>query len=153
MESITLLTVHLSVVHAAYFFLHLFFLLSHKAFLVEKYAQNMIVLLKVGISLCCNAFISFEIQLVLFRITLLENNEWFFINSNIKQFIQSAKKAQYWILHDLTQKHLLDWISTCESLLKRNKIEPFLKWFKSWKVDNLRRQCVKKILDETKRSL
>jgi len=30
--------------------------------------------------------------------------------------------------HDLTVKNLMDWISICESLLKRNKIELFLKW-------------------------
>ena len=33
-----------------------------------------------------------------------------------------------WVQHELTQKNLMDRISICESLLNRNKIDPFLKW-------------------------
>jgi len=36
------------------------------------------------------------------------------------------KKLDVWV-HDLTVKNLTDRISICKSLLKRNKIEPFLK--------------------------
>lgn len=38
-----------------------------------------------------------------------------------------TKKLDVWVPHDLTLKNLMDRISICESLLKRNKIEPFLK--------------------------
>jgi len=37
------------------------------------------------------------------------------------------KKVDVWVPHDLTVKNLMDRISICESLLKRNEIEPFLK--------------------------
>ena len=37
------------------------------------------------------------------------------------------KKLDVWVLHELTQKNLMDRISICESLLNRNKINPFLK--------------------------
>lgn len=36
------------------------------------------------------------------------------------------KKLDVWVPHDLTQKNLLNRISICEMLLKRNEIEPFL---------------------------
>ncbi|XP_025154683.1 histone-lysine N-methyltransferase SETMAR-like [Harpegnathos saltator] len=37
------------------------------------------------------------------------------------------KKLDVWVLHELTQKNLLDRIHACDSLLKRNAIDPFLK--------------------------
>jgi len=37
------------------------------------------------------------------------------------------KKLDVWVPHDLTEKNLINRISICESLLKRNEIEPFLK--------------------------
>ena len=37
------------------------------------------------------------------------------------------KKLDTWVPHGLTGKNLIDWVSSCESLLKRNEIEPFLK--------------------------
>jgi len=37
------------------------------------------------------------------------------------------KKLDIWVPHELTVKNLMDRISICESLLKRNEIEPFLK--------------------------
>ncbi|XP_011154625.2 histone-lysine N-methyltransferase SETMAR-like [Harpegnathos saltator] len=37
------------------------------------------------------------------------------------------KKLDVWVPHDRTRKNVFDRISICESLLKRNKIEPFLK--------------------------
>ena len=37
------------------------------------------------------------------------------------------KKLDVWVPHDLTVKNLMDRFSICESLLKRNDIEPFLK--------------------------
>jgi len=50
--------------------------------------------------------------------------------------------------HDLTMKNLIDWISICESLLKRNKIESFLKraYYGRWKLDHVRQKCTKKIV-------
>ncbi|XP_011141333.1 histone-lysine N-methyltransferase SETMAR-like [Harpegnathos saltator] len=36
------------------------------------------------------------------------------------------KKLNVWVPHNLTRNNLLDRISICESLLKRNEIEPFL---------------------------
>lgn len=38
-----------------------------------------------------------------------------------------TKKLDIWVPHELTQKNLIFRVSICESLLKRNKIEPFLK--------------------------
>ncbi|CAK9834554.1 Histone-lysine N-methyltransferase SETMAR [Anthophora retusa] len=38
-----------------------------------------------------------------------------------------TKKLDVWVPHELTQKNLLDRISICESLLNRNKVDPFLK--------------------------
>ncbi|CAD6994021.1 unnamed protein product [Ceratitis capitata] len=38
-----------------------------------------------------------------------------------------TKKFDVWVPHELTKKDLLDRISICESLLNRNKIDPFLK--------------------------
>jgi len=40
--------------------------------------------------------------------------------------IENTKKFNVWVLHNLTLKNLIDWIFICESLVKRNKIEPFL---------------------------
>ncbi|KAG5311619.1 SETMR methyltransferase, partial [Acromyrmex insinuator] len=37
------------------------------------------------------------------------------------------KKLNVWVPYELTQKNLMDRISICESLLNRNKINPFLK--------------------------
>ena len=37
------------------------------------------------------------------------------------------KKLDTWVLHELTAKNLMDRVSICESLLKRNEIEPSLK--------------------------
>lgn len=37
------------------------------------------------------------------------------------------KKLDTWVPHELTLKNLMDRVSVCESLLKRNEIEPFLK--------------------------
>jgi len=37
------------------------------------------------------------------------------------------KKLDIWVPHELTVKNLMDRISICESLLKRNEIEPFFK--------------------------
>ncbi|EFN78961.1 Histone-lysine N-methyltransferase SETMAR, partial [Harpegnathos saltator] len=37
------------------------------------------------------------------------------------------KKLDVWVPHELTQKNLLDRIHACDSLLKRNEIDPFLK--------------------------
>ena len=37
------------------------------------------------------------------------------------------KKLDTWIPHKLTVKNLMDRVFICESLLKRNEIEPFLK--------------------------
>lgn len=37
------------------------------------------------------------------------------------------KKLDVWVPHELTQKNLMDRISICETLLKRNELEPFLK--------------------------
>ena len=38
-----------------------------------------------------------------------------------------TKKLDVWVPHELTQKNLMDRISICESLLNRNKSDPFLK--------------------------
>ncbi|XP_015604617.1 histone-lysine N-methyltransferase SETMAR-like [Cephus cinctus] len=37
------------------------------------------------------------------------------------------KKLDVWVPHELTQKNLMDRISICEALVKRNEIDPFLK--------------------------
>ena len=37
------------------------------------------------------------------------------------------KKLDTWVSHELTVKNLMDRVFICESLLKRNEIEPFLK--------------------------
>ena len=37
------------------------------------------------------------------------------------------KKLDTWVPHELTVKNLMDRVSICESLLKRNEIEPFFK--------------------------
>lgn len=38
-----------------------------------------------------------------------------------------VNKADVWVPHELMEKNLLDRISACDSLLKRNEIDPFLK--------------------------
>ncbi|KAG5348438.1 SETMR methyltransferase, partial [Acromyrmex charruanus] len=54
------------------------------------------------------------------------------LNIDHKTVLGCLRKAGYikmlnvWMSHDLTVKNLMDRISICESLLKRNKIEPFL---------------------------
>ena len=37
------------------------------------------------------------------------------------------KKLDTWVSHELTVKNLMERVSICELLLKRNEIEPFLK--------------------------
>ncbi|XP_054015895.1 histone-lysine N-methyltransferase SETMAR-like, partial [Hylaeus anthracinus] len=37
------------------------------------------------------------------------------------------KKLDVWVPHELTQKNIMDRISICEALAKRNEIDPFLK--------------------------
>ncbi|XP_012524787.1 histone-lysine N-methyltransferase SETMAR-like [Monomorium pharaonis] len=37
------------------------------------------------------------------------------------------KTLDVWVSHELTQKNMMDRISICEALVKRNEIEPFLK--------------------------
>jgi len=37
------------------------------------------------------------------------------------------KKLGVWVPHELTQRNLIDRITICKMLLKRNKMEPFLK--------------------------
>ncbi|GFV50389.1 histone-lysine N-methyltransferase SETMAR [Trichonephila clavipes] len=37
------------------------------------------------------------------------------------------KKLHVWVLHQLTPKNMMDRISICETLAKRNEIDPFLK--------------------------
>ncbi|XP_035744177.1 histone-lysine N-methyltransferase SETMAR-like [Vespa mandarinia] len=55
------------------------------------------------------------------------------LNIDHKTVLNHLKKAGYkkkldvWVPHDLTMKNLMNRISICESLLKRNEIEPFLK--------------------------
>lgn len=39
-----------------------------------------------------------------------------------------VSKADVWVPYKLTEKYLIDRISACNSLLKRNEIDPFLKW-------------------------
>jgi histone-lysine N-methyltransferase SETMAR len=55
------------------------------------------------------------------------------------------KKLDVWVPHELSEKNLLDRISICESLLKRNEIDPFLKRIvtgdEKWiTYDNVKRQ-------------
>ncbi|XP_020715242.1 uncharacterized protein LOC101457564 isoform X1 [Ceratitis capitata] len=38
-----------------------------------------------------------------------------------------TKKLDVWVPHELTEKNLMDRISICESLMNRNKIDPFLR--------------------------
>ncbi|GFV43556.1 histone-lysine N-methyltransferase SETMAR [Trichonephila clavipes] len=38
------------------------------------------------------------------------------------------KKLHVWVPHQLTPKNMMDRISICEALAKRNEIDPFLKW-------------------------
>lgn len=55
------------------------------------------------------------------------------LNINRQTVANHLKKAEFkkkldiWVPHDLTHKNLLNRVSICESLLKRNEIEPFLK--------------------------
>jgi len=37
------------------------------------------------------------------------------------------KKLDVWIPHDLSVRNMMDRINICDTLLKRNEIEPFLK--------------------------
>ena len=37
------------------------------------------------------------------------------------------KKLDVWVPHDLTEKNIFARMDACESLLNRNKIDPFLK--------------------------
>ena len=56
--------------------------------------------------------------------TLLRN--WmlqFLLQSFTKVWVQEKT----WVPHDLTEKNLMQRVSTCNSLLKRNNSEPFLK--------------------------
>lgn len=49
--------------------------------------------------------------------------------ATVSSHLQKAgfkKKVNVWVPHELTQKNLMDRISICESLLNRNKIDPFL---------------------------
>jgi len=55
------------------------------------------------------------------------------------------KKLDVLVPHELTQKNLIDRITICEMLLKRNKIETFLKWIVTgdeiWvKYENIKRK-------------
>jgi len=38
-----------------------------------------------------------------------------------------TKKTDVWVPHELTEKNILDRVMICESLLKLNSLEPFLK--------------------------
>ena len=55
------------------------------------------------------------------------------LNIDHKTVLNHLKKAGYkkkldvWVPHELTQKNLLERVSICDSLLKRNEIDPFLK--------------------------
>jgi len=56
-----------------------------------------------------------------------------------------TKKLDVWVPHELTQKNIFGRIDACESLLNRNKIEPFLKRMvigdEKWiTYDNIRRK-------------
>ncbi|GFX30083.1 histonelysine Nmethyltransferase SETMARlike [Trichonephila clavipes] len=42
------------------------------------------------------------------------------------------KKLRVWMPHQLTPKSMMDRISICEALAKRNEIDPFLKGMKKW---------------------
>ncbi|GFX22082.1 histone-lysine N-methyltransferase SETMAR [Trichonephila clavipes] len=42
--------------------------------------------------------------------------------------VGSKKKLDVWGSHQLTPKNMMDRISICEALAKRNEIDPFLKW-------------------------
>ncbi|GFT97448.1 histone-lysine N-methyltransferase SETMAR [Trichonephila clavipes] len=41
--------------------------------------------------------------------------------------VELKKKLHVWVSHQLTLKNMLDRISVCEALAKRNEIDPFLK--------------------------
>lgn len=55
------------------------------------------------------------------------------LNIDHKTVLNHLKKAGYkkkldvWVPHEMTLKNLMDRVSICETLLKRNEIEPFLK--------------------------
>ncbi|XP_017062383.1 histone-lysine N-methyltransferase SETMAR-like [Drosophila ficusphila] len=58
-----------------------------------------------------------------------------------------TKKLDVWVPHELTRKNIFDRIDACESLLNRNKIDPFLKSMvtgdEKWVTyDNVRRKTV-----------
>ncbi|GFU86750.1 histone-lysine N-methyltransferase SETMAR, partial [Trichonephila clavipes] len=42
--------------------------------------------------------------------------------------VEFKKKLHVWVPLQLTPKHMMDRISICEALVKRNEIDPFLKW-------------------------
>ncbi|GFX57597.1 histone-lysine N-methyltransferase SETMAR [Trichonephila clavipes] len=46
--------------------------------------------------------------------------------------VEFKKKLHVWVPHQLTPKNLMDRISICEALAKRNEINPFLKWMVTW---------------------
>ncbi|GFX07592.1 histone-lysine N-methyltransferase SETMAR [Trichonephila clavipes] len=61
------------------------------------------------------------------------------------------KKLDVWVPHQLTPKNMIDRISICEALSKRNKIDPFLKrmvtGYEKWVTyDNIvrKRSCLKR---------
>ncbi|GFS92918.1 histone-lysine N-methyltransferase SETMAR, partial [Trichonephila clavipes] len=41
--------------------------------------------------------------------------------------VEFKKKLHVWVPHQLTPKNMMDQISICEALAKRNEIDPFLK--------------------------
>ncbi|GFY34223.1 histone-lysine N-methyltransferase SETMAR [Trichonephila clavipes] len=41
--------------------------------------------------------------------------------------VEFKKKLNVWVLHQLTPKNMMDIISICKALAKRNEIDPFLK--------------------------
>ncbi|GFT59637.1 histone-lysine N-methyltransferase SETMAR [Trichonephila clavipes] len=52
------------------------------------------------------------------KITEIIENDW---------HLDSKKKFDVWVSHQLTPKNMMDRISICEALTKRNEIDPFLK--------------------------
>jgi len=57
-----------------------------------------------------------------------------------------TKKLDVWVSHELTQKNIFDSNDACESLLNRNKIDPF--WSVWWKVGHLRQRKAQTIVVE-----
>ena len=52
---------------------------------------------------------------------------------NHVQKIGFKKKLDVWVPHDLTQKNIFARIDACESLLNRNKIDPFFEADGDWR--------------------